>query len=225
MIKHVFFDLDHTLWDFERNSAQAFNAIFLRNEIGLDIQRFLASYKPINERYWKLYREERISKPDLRFGRLRDAFDAIEHQVSDELIATLAIEYIEHLPNYNALFKGAQSVLDYLKVNYSLHIITNGFNEVQHLKLTNSNIAAYFDQVITSESVGVKKPNPKIFNHALEMAKARPSESLMIGDSIEADVLGALKVNMKAIHFNHDQRKIDHDITSINSLEELKQFL
>jgi len=225
MIKHVFFDLDHTLWDFERNSAQAFRTIFSRNEIELDLEEFLRAYKPINEQYWKLYREERISKPKLRYGRLSDAFGAIGHKVTDDLINTLSVQYIEHLPDHNALFKGAIPVLDYLSAKYTLHIITNGFNEVQHLKLSRSNIAVYFNQVITSESVGVKKPNPRIFNHALERAQAAAHESLMIGDSVEADVLGALKVNMKAIHFNHDNRTVDAAITSINKLEELKQFL
>ena len=225
MIKHVFFDLDHTLWDFERNSAEAFKTIFTRNNLELDLPRFLAAYKPINEHYWKLYREERISKPKLRYGRLSDAFQAISHQVTDDLIHTLSEQYIEHLPDHNALFQGAINVLDYLSQKYALHIITNGFNEVQHLKLSRSNISGYFDQVITSESVGVKKPNPRIFNHALERAQATATESLMIGDSVEADVLGALQVNMKAIHFNHDNRAVDQQITSINKLEELKHFL
>ncbi len=225
MIKHVFFDLDHTLWDFERNSAEAFKTIFQRNNVELNLEEFLSVYKPINERYWKLYREERISKPKLRYGRLNDAFNAVSHKVTDELINTLAIQYIEHLPDHNALFQGTIQVLDYLSPKYALHIITNGFNEVQHLKLSRSNIARYFDQVITSESVGVKKPNPKIFNHALERAQATPNESLMIGDSVEADVLGALKVNMKAIHFNHDNRAVEKHITSINKLEELRHFL
>ena len=132
MIKHVFFDLDHTLWDFERNSAEAFKTIFHRNQIELNLQEFLKVYKPINEQYWKLYREERISKPKLRFGRLSDAFDEIRFEVTDELIKTLSVQYIEHLPDHNALFQGAIPVLDYLSSKYSLHIITNGFNEVQH---------------------------------------------------------------------------------------------
>ncbi|MDJ0644905.1 MAG: YjjG family noncanonical pyrimidine nucleotidase [Flavobacteriaceae bacterium] len=224
-IKHIFFDLDHTLWDFEVNSAKAFEHIFESNGIQVNLVDFLKQYKPINEYYWKLYREERISKPDLRYARLKDAFTQVNHSVDDTTIHKLSVEYIDHLPNHNTLFEGAITVLDYLYAKYTLHIITNGFDEIQRLKLSKSNILGYFDQIITSESVGVKKPNPKIFNHALTISNATPAESLMIGDSIEADVLGAMNVKMQAIHFNYDNRPVDADVTSVNRLEELKQFL
>lgn len=224
-IKHVFFDLDHTLWDFEANSAKAFEHIFEFNNLEVALDKFLKEYKPINEHYWKLYREERISKPDLRFARLKDAFERVNYCVSDNLIHKLSVEYIDHLPNHNTLFDGALAILEYLYPKYSLHIITNGFDEVQYLKLRKSNILKYFEKIITSESVGVKKPNPRIFNHALTISNAEPNESLMIGDSVEADVLGAINVNMQAIHFNYDNRFVEADITSINRLEELKRFL
>ncbi|NNC69826.1 MAG: noncanonical pyrimidine nucleotidase, YjjG family [Flavobacteriaceae bacterium] len=225
MIKHIFFDLDHTLWDFETNSAKAFEHIFEVNNIETNLIEFLGCYKSINEHYWKLYREDRISKPDLRYGRLKDAFMKVEYDLGDELIHKLSVEYLNHLPNHNTLFEGTISILEYLCAKYTLHIITNGFYEVQHLKLSRSNIITYFDKVITSESVGVKKPNPRIFNHALTLANATPNESMMIGDSVEADVLGAMNVNMNAIHFNYDSRSVDAAVTSINKLEELKHIL
>ena len=225
MIKHIFFDLDHTLWDFETNSAKAFEYIFDLNNIAVGLNEFMVHYKPINERYWKLYREERISKPDLRYGRLKEAFTLVNYPVNDEMIEKLSVEYIDYLPNHNTLFEGAITILDYLAAKYPLHIITNGFDEVQYLKLSRSNILKYFDHIITSESVGVKKPNPRIFKHALELANARPNESLMIGDSIEADVLGAMNVDMQAIHFNYDDRPVESTVTSINNLAELKRFL
>ena len=215
MIKHIFFDLDHTLWDFEANSAKAFEHIFETNNVQIDLSTFLERYKPINEYYWKLYREERISKPDLRYARLKDAFSKINFNTNDDLIHKLSEEYIDHLPNHNTLFDGAIAILDYLQPKYTLHIITNGFNEVQYQKLEKSKIVGYFDKIITSESVGVKKPNPRIFNYALELANAQPEKSMMIGDNIEADVLGAINVNMKAIHFNYDDRETEPGITSI----------
>ena len=225
MIRHVFFDLDHTLWDFETNSAKAFALIFEQNKIALHLDEFLKEYKPINEYYWKLYREERISKPDLRHARLKDAFSKVSYSIKDDMIDKLAVEYIDHLPNSNVLFDGATDLLEYLHPKYTLHIITNGFEEVQRLKLTNANILKYFTNIVTSESVGVKKPNPKIFEHALAISNASPTESMMIGDNIEADVQGAINVAMRAIHFNHDSRSVDADVTSVHRLEQLRQFL
>ena len=137
-IKHIFFDLDHTLWDFETNSDIAFETIFKKHEVNVSLNKFLNYYRGINENYWKLYREEKITKEELRYGRLKEAFTKIKHEVKDDLINMLAVDYIEVLPNNNQLFEGAYEILDHLKLNYKLHIITNGFNEVQSKKLENS---------------------------------------------------------------------------------------
>jgi putative hydrolase of the HAD superfamily len=163
-LQHVFFDLDHTLWDFEKNSELAFQKVFAVNNIQLGLHDFLAVYKPLNIKYWKLYREEKISKSELRYGRLKKTFDAVNYSISDNLIDIIAIQYLNSLPEFNHLFEDTIEVLDYLKTKYTLHIITNGFEEIQSKKLVNSKINHYFDQIITSESVGVKKPNPKVFN-------------------------------------------------------------
>ena len=225
MIKHIFFDLDHTLWDFEKNSSKTFEFILRKNNIDINLNEFLKEYKPINQYYWKLYREEKIAKPDLRYARLKDTFRNINYAINDDIINLLADEYIDCLSNYNELFEGTFEILDYLKQKYSLHIITNGFNEVQMLKLKNSAINTYFDKVITSESAGVKKPNPKIFYHALSITNAEASESLMIGDNLEADVFGAINAGLKAIHFNFENSVSDSSFTTISKLEELKLYL
>ena len=201
-IKHVFFDLDHTLWDFEKNSDLTFQKLFKEYQIDLDIAVFLDVYKPINFKYWRWYRQEKVSKEQLRYQRLKEAFDTVHFSISDELIDTLAIQYIELMPNFNHLFEGAIDILNYLKDKYQLHIITNGFQEVQDKKMKSSKIQHYFDQVITSESVGVKKPNPLIFEHALSVSKATKENSIMIGDSLEADIEGAINFGMEAIYFN-----------------------
>ncbi len=224
-IQHVFFDLDHTLWDFETNSAKTFDFIFKENAISIDMASFLKIYVPINHRYWKLYREEKVSKSALRYQRLRKSFDALHYTISDDLIHHLSKVYIDNLPNYNQLFEGTIEVLDYLEHKYEMHIITNGFDEIQDLKLIRSGIKKYFDKVITSESVGVKKPNPKIFDYALQSANALPEHSIMIGDNLEADVQGALNMNMKAIFCNFEKQAIPKDITGIHSLYELKKHL
>ncbi|MEE9408759.1 MAG: YjjG family noncanonical pyrimidine nucleotidase [Polaribacter sp.] len=225
-IKHVFFDLDHTLWDFEKNSELTFEKILSENNIKIKIEVFLKVYIPLNFKYWKLYREEKVSKEELRYGRLKKTFDAINYEVSDEIINKLADEYIENLANFNHLFAGTFEILDYLKDKYQLHIITNGFEEVQSKKMINSKIHHYFDKIITSESVGVKKPNPKVFNYALTITAAKKEQSIMIGDNLEADIQGALDVGIDAIHCNFDNSKIEtNKIKTVFTLLELKQYL
>lgn len=225
-IKHVFFDLDHTLWDFEKNSDLTFQKIFTNHKIEVDLVEFLKIYKPLNREFWRMYREDKISKSELRYQRLKTAFDKVDYFVSDDIIDQLAIDYIEFLPSFNHLFMGTFEILDYLKDKYQLHIITNGFEEVQTKKMTSSNILNYFNQVITSESVGVKKPNPKVFQYALDISGARASNSIMIGDSVEADILGALNLGIQAIHCNFENENInEYDFISVSSLLEIKQYL
>lgn len=225
-IEHVFFDLDHTLWDFEKNSDLTFQKIFKKQNIDINLEEFLAVYKPLNLEFWRLYREEKITKSELRYQRLKKAFDAIQFSISDDLIDALAIDYIDYLPHFNHLFDGTLNVLEYLKPKYQLHIITNGFEEIQAKKMTSSNIINYFNAVITSESVGVKKPNAKVFEYALLKAGATKDNSIMIGDSIEADIYGAINIGMPAIYCNFDNKpKNDPAYKSITSLLELKQHL
>ena len=224
-IKHIFFDLDHTLWDFETNSNKTFSFIFEKNDLNIKFQDFIEVYQPINHRYWKLYREDKISKADLRYGRLREAFDAIEFEASDNMIKILSEEYITYLASHNTLFDNAIPVLEYLQQKYSMHIITNGFEEVQHRKLHNSNLLPFFDQVITSEKVGVKKPNPEIFEYALDIAGASIAESIMIGDNFEADILGAKNVGMEVIFCRFNGEIATEEVPTIESLIELKNFL
>ena len=225
-IQHVFFDLDHTLWDFEKNSDLTFQKVFLLNNIDIDLASFLEVYRPINFEYWKLYREEKVTKEALRYGRLKKTFDVINYVISDEMIGLIANQYIEFLADFNHLFDGTFEILDYLKDKYKLHIITNGFEEIQSKKMINSKIYHYFDEVITSESVGVKKPNAKVFNFALDAAKACKENSIMIGDNVEADINGALTVGMKAIHCNFENQLIkSKNFISVTSLIEIKQYL
>ncbi len=225
-IEHVFFDLDHTLWDFEKNSALTFKKILPESDVTINFESFIKTYIPINAKYWKLYREERVSKKDLRYLRLKETFDGLNYAVKDEVINFLAEEYINQLPNFNHLFEGTFEILDYLKEKYQLHIITNGFEEIQTLKMDKSGILHYFDQVITSESVGVKKPNPKVFKHALSKAKTSAELSVMIGDNLEADIQGAIDCGLQVIHYNSEQvSDVPKNINSVHHLLEIKQYL
>jgi putative hydrolase of the HAD superfamily len=224
-ITDIFFDLDHTLWDFEKNSALTFKKILAENAVPVDSDRFLEIYVPINLEYWRLFREEKISKTELRYQRLAKAFQKLEVEVSDELINLLSEQYIEHLSAFNHLFEHTEELLQNLQGKYKLHIITNGFRDVQRRKIKASGIYDYFIHIIDSESVDVKKPNPKIFNHALELANVAPENTVMIGDSFEADIKGALAVDMNVIHVDFDQ-KYEHSLCPIvRHLTEIEEIL
>ena len=224
-IKDVFFDLDHTLWDFDKNSKITFENIFARNHPAVLIDSFIAHYIPINQACWKLYQYDKITHQQLRYDRLKLSFDAIGYKITDEAIALISDEYIELLTENNHLFDGTLEILNYLSQKYKLHVITNGFAHVQVKKLNNAKLNPYFATVTNSEMAGVKKPNPIIFEYALDLAKAKKESSIMIGDSIEADVLGALDAGIDAIYFNESRQDITHSVKQINHLLELKNYL
>jgi putative hydrolase of the HAD superfamily len=225
IVKDIFFDLDHTLWDFDKNSMLAFKRVFKKFKITIEFDAFLKIYEPINIEYWKKYREDKVSKENLRRGRLIDSFNYFDLIYSTEKIDEIADAYIQELPFDNHLFEGAVEILDYLILKYKLHIITNGFEEVQHKKLKNSGIDHYFSTVTTSEEVGLKKPNPKVFLTALNKANSFPTQSVMIGDSLEADILGANNIGMQTIFYNYRNESISKKIKSIDSLLEIKNYL
>lgn len=224
IVTDIFFDLDHTLWDFERNSALTFEKILDSNNINIDLVDFLEVYVPANLVFWKLYREDKITKEELRYQRLKRVFDELRFEIPDDLIHILSEEYIQYLSSYNHLFPNTIEVLEYLRPRYKLHIITNGFQEIQDKKLRNARIDGYFEQVINSEMAGVKKPNPMIFELALKNANTIAEKSLMIGDSLEADILGAKAVGFHTLHFNghneppHGLCQMIHDLSEIKCL-------
>ena len=223
--KDIFFDLDHTLWDFDKNSKHTFKKILNDNKINIDVDIFLTTYIPINNDYWKLYRENNISKDKLRCGRLIDTFKVLDRDVPTKIIDKLSDDYIKYLSSFNFLIDEAIPILKYLDSKYKLHIITNGFQEVQNLKLINSGIDKFFKTVTNSEMAGVKKPNQKIFQLAINKANADFNSSVMIGDNLEADILGALNVGMDAILFNYHKITVPKEVNSINKLNQLKDYL
>ena len=223
---HIFFDLDHTLWDFEKNSALAFEKIFQELNFPIDAQQFMDIYNPINVAYWKLYERNEIDQETLRVNRLKDAFEAINFSITLEEINSISHLFIEYLTSNNHLIEGTIEILDYLKDNYKLHIITNGFSFVQEVKLQKSNLTDYFVTITNSELAGHKKPHENIFQYALTLANASKNQSVMVGDSIEADVLGAINFGMKAVYFNPANEQVSHDsIVQIQKLTQLKSIL
>ena len=224
-IQHVFFDLDHTLWDFDKNSELAFQDIFEKQKIALDLQDFLEVYKPINYKYWELYRNNSVSKEALRYARLKESFDSLKFETQDVTINRIADDYIEYLPKNNHLLEGSMEVLKSLQQKYKLHIITNGFEEVQYKKLRSSGIHDFFHTVTTSEEAGEKKPHPQIFEMAMGKSGAQVSESVMIGDNLEADIIGAHKFGLQVIYLNPGAKSSPGQYPQVQKLNELLNYL
>ncbi|MCD0466872.1 YjjG family noncanonical pyrimidine nucleotidase [Flavobacterium sp. ENC] len=224
-ITDIFFDLDHTLWDFDKNSEMAFDRIFKANYPHIITADFIEKYMPINQACWKLYQHDKITHQELRYNRLKFSFDALNHQISDPDIDAIANDYIELLTENNHLFDGAIEILEYLKPKYKLHIITNGFAGVQDKKINNAQLSGYFVTITNSELAGVKKPNSIIFDYAVNLAKASKENCIMIGDCLDADVNGALNAGLDAIFFNDKKIEAPQNIKQINHLLELKKYL
>lgn len=225
-ITDIFFDLDHTLWDFDKNSILAFDKIFSEHHPTIDINEFIEIYAPINQACWKLYQVDKMTHEELRYERLKQSFDALNYAISDDEIDKISIDYIAFLPDNNKLFEGAIEVLEYLTPKYNLHIITNGFAEVQQRKMYHSGLEKYFHTVTNSEMAGVKKPHKNIFEFALSLANVKKENAIMIGDCIDADVRGAIEFGMQAILF--DEKEIhspEEEIIVIKHLLELKNIL
>lgn len=228
-IKFIFFDLDRTLWDFEKNSVVTFSDIFEKynlSEIFPDFDTFIEKYKYHNENLWAKYRLGEIKKDELRNKRFLLTLE--EFGVSDEELAIkMGDDYINISPTKTELFPYTIEVLEYLHKKYTLAIITNGFKEVQYTKLKNCNLEKYFKKVVCSEDVGRQKPHPEIFHYSLSSLNARKQESLMIGDDYEVDILGANSFGFKSVFFNPNKNevKILPNIQEISSLKQLLDIL
>lgn len=204
-IRHIFFDLDHTLWDFETNSREALRDLFVKDALEQACKapygEFIKAYEAINHRYWQLYGEQKVTKEELRYKRFYDAF--VHFGYDNEVLARQwADEYLKLSPYKTSLVAGSLEVLDYLKDKYALHLITNGFIEVQNIKLDHSKLRPYFRNIIISEEHGFNKPDVRIFRLAEALSGAKPGECLMIGDNYDTDIMGAQQAGWQAIHLN-----------------------
>lgn len=224
-VKHIFFDLDHTLWDFDTNSKIALAEIFdnfnLKDKIS-SFDDFFQIYIRENELCWELYRQNKIKKDYLRSLRFSRTLELLN--IHDKTLAKrIGDEYVRISPYKTTLMEGTIEVLTYLNTKYKLHIITNGFEEIQFIKLQSSKINHYFQHIITSETAGVKKPNPKIFQLALKKSNSSATETMMIGDNYEVDILGAEKIGIQGILFDPQKTKLHSN--NITSLKELISIL
>lgn len=228
-IKHIFFDLDHTLWDFEKNSREAMLHLFLEygfdTAFNTDFNTFIAVYEKINHELWRQYALKQVSKEELRYQRFHQAFLHFGYD-RVEIAKAWADEYLAISPYKTHLIDGSLEILNYLKAkNYELHIITNGFREVQHIKLSESGLKDFFRHIIISEDHGVNKPDIKIFELAQTLSGAGQPECIMIGDNYEADILGALNARWKAVYLSvspqHNEQTGFYQISALKQLKEL----
>jgi putative hydrolase of the HAD superfamily len=224
---HLFFDLDRTLWDFDKNSEIALRQIFAAEDLEAQMggfDHFHKQYVYQNAHLWKLYGKGIIKKDDLRHERFRVTLKYFK--IKDEaLVQRLSDAYVQISPRQTALFPKAIDTLETLqKMDFKLHIITNGFQEVQFVKLENCGLRAFFDVVVCSEFVGKNKPDLAIFKYALNQAGAKAEKSVMIGDDYHVDVAGALRAGMQALWFDpsaKNQYNYDNCISELSVIPEL----
>lgn len=198
--KHIFFDLDGTLWDLHKNTHEAIQMLFREFDLNEGyFKDFHKRYLFHNEQVWALYREGKIEKEVLRTVRFERAFVDCGIQVNNEFVEDFAMRFIDVCPKLPHLLEGAIELLELWSKSAQLHIITNGFKEVQGFKLEAGKLNSYFHQIINSEDAGYRKPNPQIFQFAINRAGAQKQESLMIGDDWEADIIGARNFGMDQV--------------------------
>lgn len=227
--KHLFFDLDHTLWDFEANARTTLETLYTDMQLETrgvnDFELFYRNYLGHNEKLWERYRKGYIKQEELRVKRMW--LSLLDFKIADdELSKKLSVQFLDLLPTRTILFPHTKEILQYLTdKGYVLHLITNGFEKVQHSKLKYSGIDLFFREVITSEGSNSLKPNKEIFEYALRRSGALLQESVMIGDTIDVDILGARNVGMDQVFVNH-LRVVAEDKPTymVHSLKELEEI-
>ncbi|MFY0644766.1 MAG: YjjG family noncanonical pyrimidine nucleotidase [Bacteroidia bacterium] len=226
---HIFFDLDHTLWDFEANAEATLRELYdyydIVNRTDSSVDVFIQTYSRVNNRYWALYRKQQVSKADLRVQRFTDTFAEVGIERAD-IPKGIWEHYIEICPTKTQLMAGAKETLDYLSQNHKLHLITNGFEETQHRKLKNTKLEQYFQSLTISEVVGSQKPSPYIFKQALLNAGLTAEESTYVGDNFEADVQGGINAGWQVFWLNETNSHPDFThpkLVRIKKLLELKK--
>jgi putative hydrolase of the HAD superfamily len=227
--KHLFFDLDHTLWDFEANARatllELHTALGLKERGVNDFELLHKNYINHNEKLWERYRNGYIKQEELRVKRMW--LTLLDFKIADEELAKeMSTRFLDLLPTRTILFPYTRQILQYLKDRgYILHLITNGFEKTQHNKLMFSGLQPFFTEVITSESSGSLKPNKEIFEFAFQKCAAAPEESIMIGDSIEVDIVGARNAGIDQVYVNHlnvePSVKPTYTVTSLKELEKI----
>lgn len=225
---YIYFDLDRTLWDFQKNSNDALRELLKEYNLGIyvsDEELFIRHYNEINEGLWGDYRKGKIRKFDLRRERFRRLLARFEVR-NMKLVEDMSRFYLNTAPVKTSLIENAKEILQYLRGNYEVYILSNGFYDVQLTKIINSGLSKYITKVFTSDRIGFSKPKPGIFEYALSSVHAKKEESLMIGDDVLNDIKGAKRFGIDQVFFNPENKETDAEPTyEIKNLIELKNIL
>ncbi len=225
----LFFDLDHTLWDYDKGARETIKELYeayqLQEKVAFDVEALQEKFFEVNYQLWADYNIGKIDSEYLRTKRFVRIFEELGADI--RLIpVNFTSEYVNTCPQKPYVIDGAFDLLDHLTEQFSLHIITNGFEDVQHVKLEKSGLRKYFDEVITSERAGGKKPGKEIFEFALQVSKARIQNSLMIGDNFQTDIIGAKRAGIGQVYYNPQRVAHQEELTfEIGHLSELKSIL
>ncbi len=225
--KDIFFDLDHTIWDFDTNAKlsvfEMFDELSLEKIVEVDAETFYPVYLENNHLLWARYEQGFISSSDLKWKRMWRTL--LHFKKPDEVLSkTMSEKFLEILPIQKTLFPHTIEILDYLKAKeYKLHLITNGFEVTQKLKLQHSGLAPYFIEMITSERSQSMKPKKEIFEFALNATEAKLETSIMIGDNLKADIQGAINAGMDNVFMNHINETVK-DILPMHTITHLKEL-
>ena len=226
--KHLFFDLDHTLWDFDKNTTQAISeiyTIFNFSEKTFSIDDFMQYFNEANEYLWDKFNHGQIDRVELRNSRFKIILKKLGLSEKD-VPEGIGDEYLRRAPSKPNVIPFTHEVLEYLQPRYQLHIISNGFDDVQHRKMKAANIHHFFDKIVTSDSSGHRKPQKEIFEYALDQAGATKTDSIFIGDNLDTDIKGAQNAEMDHIFFNPDNKNHSTPVTyEINSLRQIMNIL
>ncbi len=226
--KHIFFDLDRTLWDFDSNSRAALIDIFNKHSLDQYFESpdiFIHTYHKHNNLLWERYRNGNIKKELLRSLRFELTLRDVKI-TNPELAREIGEDYLHLSTEKTILFPHTHEILTYLNEKYPLYILTNGFRETQFSKMKNCDLSKYFHTVFTSETIGYNKPHPKIFHWAMSSVNGRKEDCLMIGDDFEVDILGARSCGIDGVFFNPEKIIMDvKPVYEIESLIDLKEIL
>ncbi|AZI23659.1 noncanonical pyrimidine nucleotidase, YjjG family [Chryseobacterium taklimakanense] len=230
MIQHIFFDLDNTIWDHRRNAKLALQDLFKREQIrekySLTFEEFHKEYFTVNENLWAQIRDGAIDKEYIRKFRFHNTF--LFFGIDDfELAQRFEINFLDEIVSYNHLVEGAFELLEYLsQKKYRLHVLSNGFKEVTYRKCELSGIKNYFETITSADEINIRKPQPEIFEYALNKSGTKKAESVIIGDDWIADIEGGLAFGMKAIFFDvFNDNYTAENVKTVRKLSEIHELL
>ncbi len=221
--RHIFFDLDHTLWDYDLAALHTLTHLHEKYAISCELEHFIEAFKLINAQLWNQYNYGQIDKETLRSTRFGLVFEKLNMALP--VPSKLSDDFIEICSAKPYLLAYAKEALEALKHDFCLHIITNGFTETQHIKLKSSDIHHYFKTITTSEDSHARKPQIEMFSYALRAANAQPNESVMIGDNYKADIIGAYEAGLLPVFFSPSPSPNPREVLTISCLSQIPKLL